>query len=109
MFPILNKKLQQMLSNVDPATLEKSIKVVSELMNTEEGKKIAQLIQKMDKQKIMEKIQGIHEDALVQELESIDINTLAKKIENTEKEKIIQQLVSNPELMKKLQEFINMK
>ena len=106
MFPILNKKLQQMLSNVDPAALEKGIKMVSELMNTEEGKKIIQQIQKVDKQKVMEKMQGINEDSLVQTLENIDINALAEKINNTEKERIIHEITSNPELIKKLQELL---
>ncbi|MDK2934688.1 MAG: hypothetical protein PWP27_2498 [Clostridiales bacterium] len=107
MLPNLNKKLQQMMSSMDPQTLEKGFKAMSELMNTDEGKQLLDQLRNIDKQKLMDRLSAVDEKELEKKLDSIDVDEVADKINNLEKEKMLKELTNNPELMKKLNDFLN--
>ncbi len=53
MFSNSNKKIKQLLENLDPQMMEKGFKAVSHLMETAEGKKIAEQIKTLDKEKLI--------------------------------------------------------
>lgn len=107
MFPNLNKKFQQIINNMDPKALEKGLKTFSELMKTEEGRKIAEQLKHIDKEQLMEKMKSMNENDLVEKLDNLDPDELSKKISDVDKEKLLKTLTSNPDLLEKLREYMD--
>ena len=106
MFINFNKKIQNLLDNIDPETFEKGLKTIREIMNTEEGKKLAEQLNNVDENNLLEKLKTMDDKELFEQLDTIDIKKISEKINNTQKDALIKELTSNPELMKKLREFI---
>ncbi len=68
MFSNTNKKVKQLLDNLDPQMMEKGFKAVSRLMETEEGKRIAEQIKSLDKEKLINEL--TNDPSLVEKLRS---------------------------------------
>jgi len=103
----IQKKFQQILANMDPETLQKGFKTIQEIMNTEEGKKLSEQLKNIDKEKLMNQINQIDEKRIEDKLEQIDTNIIAEKMDKLDTEKIIRELTSSHDLIKKLKEFMN--
>ncbi|OQB14956.1 MAG: hypothetical protein BWY15_00770 [Firmicutes bacterium ADurb.Bin193] len=67
-----------------------NIKQISKIVNTKEG------------QELMEKLKGIDKSQLMKRLSSVDDNDLPR-------EELIGQITKNPELIKKLNDFLDRK
>ncbi|WHH57102.1 hypothetical protein [Petroclostridium sp. X23] len=107
MLPNMDKKMQQLLMNMDPEVLEKGLKAVSEMMNTPQGKQIAEQFKNIDKEKLMEQVNSIDKEELVKRMENLDIKDLNSKVDNINSEKLLKEIRTHPELMKKMNDLMN--
>ncbi|MGE4282772.1 MAG: DUF3523 domain-containing protein [Clostridia bacterium] len=107
MFSNTNKKMKQILMNMDPAALEKGLKAASEMMNTPEGKKLVEQLKNTDKQKLMEQFNSIDEQDLIKKIDNLDVNELNQKVNSIDKETLLHEMSNNPELMKKINDLLN--
>jgi len=103
----LQKKFQQILSNIDPETIQKGLKTISDMMNTEEGQQLATKLKKLDKNKLMEQLNQIDEKQIAEKLENMDVNQITDKMNNLDKEQLIKELTNNPDLIKKINDFLD--
>jgi predicted component of type VI protein secretion system len=100
-----NKKIKNIMNNMDPKALEKGLKTISEILETKQGKKIANSLKNVDKNKLIEKIAGDGTD-ISKKLDHINPESLSKKIHSIDKDKIISEITRDPALAKKLSEFL---
>ncbi len=107
MFPDANKKVQQMLSEIDPNTLEKGMEAISNFMNTAQGKDLMDQINQIDKDVLMNQIQQIDEQVLVDKLNNLDVTAITEKMNNMENEKMLHEVTNDPDLLDKLRKFID--
>lgn len=103
----LSKKFQQIISGMDQETLEKGLKAVSEIMNTEEGQKFADQFINVDKEKLAEQLTGIDENQISEKLSNMNLDQLTDRISHMDKDQLAKELTNSPDLVKKINDLID--
>lgn len=99
----INKKVRDIMNNMDPNSVQKGMKKLSELMNSKEGKEIAGKLKNIDKTKLMKQLD---KESISRKLDSVDPSKLSKQIENIDAKRILQQISKDPNIQKKFNDFL---
>lgn len=84
-----NKKLNDILSKIDPKTLNKSLSGLNALLNSKDGDKIKKQFENIDKNSLLASLNNLDADTINKKLSNLDVKDLAKSPNLAEKLKDI--------------------
>lgn len=99
----INNKIKKLMNNMDPKSLDKGFKAVSDLLNTSEGRQLASKLKSLDKQKLMK---TLNNSSLSSRLDSVDPKNLSRQLDSLDTNRIVNEVTKDPNLAKKLNKFL---
>lgn len=99
----INSKIKKLMNNMDPKSLDKGFKAVSDLLKTNEGRQLANKLKGLDKEKLMK---TLNDSSLSSRLDSVDPRNLSRQLDNLDTNKIVNDVTRDPNLAKKINKFL---
>lgn len=73
----VSKKLEELLSGLNPSTLKSGKQSIEQLLNSPQGKKLAEQLSGADKQKLLSTFMGMNNNDIRKKLQNVNLADLS--------------------------------